>query len=392
MPVQIISGGHSPTGETIEHRAGGGHHTGGHLSQKMSENTLDTQMPNGPSFVLHSYGRRQGMTSLTPATGGKTRGVPAEGVGGFSQCWYPVALSSEVAKGQVVGREFLDGRVIVYRGDDGEARVQSAYCRHLGADLAVGEVQGNDVVCAFHHWQYGPDGMCTKIPAGVKAIPRQARLFAYPTVETLGLVWAFNGVEPLYPVPSFPTYPTDSLEVRPVETRSWPVPPYVLLTNSMDFQHLQVVHGMTLDAEPADIEMEGYQYEYEVDGKLPNFGRMHQRIKCFGNNTITFTMSVEGGPEILAAFAGVPTRAGCRGFNLAAAPRGDGGPDDEARVEQALSVAHAMVTQLQEQDEPILDTIRFREDVLIEADKALIKFFRYLREYPRTHPGDGLIN
>jgi nitrite reductase/ring-hydroxylating ferredoxin subunit len=330
--------------------------------------------------------------STTTAHGPGGRGIPPEGVGGFSQCWFPVALSAEVEPGQLVGKDFLDGRVVVYRGEDGRARVHSAYCRHLGADLSVGDVEGNDVRCPFHHWQYGPDGGCTRIPAGVSRIPPLAKLFAYPVAESLGLIWAFNGTEPQYDVPAFPTYPSERLQVRTYETRRWHVDPFVLLSNSMDFQHLRELHGMKMDFDPADIVMDGYEYEFQVDGELPNFGMLHQHIKCYGNNAITLTMTASDNVEILGAFAGTPVKGGCRGFNIAATPKSAGGEDEDMRVEQVMFMSDAMMTQLQNEDAPVMDTIRFREDILIDADRALARFFRYNRDFPRAHPGDGLVN
>lgn len=68
----------------------------------------------------------------------------------FSQSWFPVCLTTEVPVGTIIGRDFLDGRVIVYRGQDGVARIQSAYCPHLGADLWVGKLVEDRVHCTFH--------------------------------------------------------------------------------------------------------------------------------------------------------------------------------------------------------------------------------------------------
>ncbi|MCG8612098.1 MAG: Rieske (2Fe-2S) protein, partial [Pseudomonadales bacterium] len=49
--------------------------------------------------------------------------MPKEGDDGlFSQSWFPVCLSSEVDKGQIRGENFLDGRIIVCRGEDGVVR------------------------------------------------------------------------------------------------------------------------------------------------------------------------------------------------------------------------------------------------------------------------------
>ena len=41
-----------------------------------------------------------------------------------------------------------DGRVVVWRGEDGRAHVTSAFCPHLGASLEAGDVVGQRVRCA----------------------------------------------------------------------------------------------------------------------------------------------------------------------------------------------------------------------------------------------------
>ena len=48
------------------------------------------------------------------------RTLPAEGEDGqYSQTWYPVCLSDELGDADIVGREFLGGRVIAFRDDNG---------------------------------------------------------------------------------------------------------------------------------------------------------------------------------------------------------------------------------------------------------------------------------
>ncbi|MGH7925776.1 MAG: aromatic ring-hydroxylating oxygenase subunit alpha, partial [Candidatus Binatus sp.] len=127
-------------------------------------------------------------TIATPrAHGARSSKLRHKQPAGFHQSWYAIARSDEVRAGEVIGRDFLDGRAIAYRGENGQAVVMNAYCRHLGADLSMGKVFGNDIRCAFHHWQYGPDGGCTKIPASEK-IPKAARMFKYPTAEKWGLI------------------------------------------------------------------------------------------------------------------------------------------------------------------------------------------------------------
>src|SRR5262245_50333787 len=50
--------------------------------------------------------------------------IPAEGENGlFTESWFPICPSFEVTPGKVVGKSFLDGRVVVYRTDDGQPHV-----------------------------------------------------------------------------------------------------------------------------------------------------------------------------------------------------------------------------------------------------------------------------
>jgi len=83
------------------------------------------------------WGRRSGVLSCAGdggAVGWPARCEPAlEGTDGYYQNWYPIGFAREVGVGQVVAKDFLDGRVVMYRGASGRVAVLSAYRRHLGA-------------------------------------------------------------------------------------------------------------------------------------------------------------------------------------------------------------------------------------------------------------------
>ena len=311
--------------------------------------------------------------------------MPRQGSDGYDQTWYPIVLSREVGVGQVVAREFLDGRVIVYRGESGRVSVLSAYCRHLGADLSLATVVGDDIRCAFHHWQYGADGACTRIPVADR-VPRGVALYRFPCAEAWGLVWAFNGPEPLFDVPHFPVAIPD-LVFRTVEACDLPVDPWMLLTNSVDFQHLRVLHGLRIDCDPGTIAFRDHSVEYDVVFEDPNLGVFEQHVKVFGTNTITLSGRMAGA-DLLTLFSGVPLPGGhTRGW-VVTATRGDG---DEAAVAARLAAGEAFFLGLIAEDNPIMQTIHFREDVLLPADRALSRFLAYVRGYPRAHPSADFI-
>ena len=114
------------------------------------------------------------------------RPQPDETTTGFHQSWFPLALADDVQAGQVIGRDFLGTRVILYRDATGRAVVQGAFCPHLGADLSVGQVVEGQIRCAYHHWRFDCAGTCVDIPAGDR-IPPGARIPTYPSAEAWGL-------------------------------------------------------------------------------------------------------------------------------------------------------------------------------------------------------------
>jgi phenylpropionate dioxygenase-like ring-hydroxylating dioxygenase large terminal subunit len=316
------------------------------------------------------------------ADSGRQTAKPRKAVNGLHQCWYAIARSNEVESGKVIGRDFLEGRAIVYRGESGHAVVTSAFCRHLGADLSIGQVVGDDIRCAFHHWQYGADGVCRKIPASEK-IPKAARLFKFPTAEKWGLIWAFNGEHPLFDVPDFPNFAESDLDYRTDHAFDLPVEPWVPFTNSMDFQHLRVLHGLKIECDPDRIEVGDYRIEYDVRFEDPKLGIFDQSIRVTGTNTIALAGRLNG-MNILSMATGTPTPDGrTHGWSVTATPRAEG---NDSEREQRMQIGHAFFSRLIEEDEPIMKTIRMREGLLIDADRALARFFQYVKRFPTARP------
>lgn len=307
---------------------------------------------------------------------------------GFHQSWYAVALSHEVAPGKVIGRDFLDGRVVIFRGEDGAARVMSAYCSHLGADLSVGSVVGNEIRCAFHHWQYGDRGRCTRIPAS-ESIPPRAGQLAFPTAERWGLIWAFNGPEPLFDPPAFRSFGPDDLAWRvapyPVV---YPVEPWVLISNSHDLQHLIVLHKLKFPRGGLEnIAVGQYTLEHDIAFETPDGAWFEQKVRVIGTNTVAFTRKSPQGVS-LDMWTGTPMSGGrTRGYIVSAAERPPADdPGAAAMVEQILAMTHGFISAIIQEDDPIMMTIRFREGVLVSTDRELALYLKYVRAFPRANP------
>jgi phenylpropionate dioxygenase-like ring-hydroxylating dioxygenase large terminal subunit/putative sterol carrier protein len=157
--------------------------------------------------------------------------------------WYAVALSHEIAPGQLVPVSCFGQELVVWRTDDGEMAVFDAYCPHLGAHLGHGAlVDGGCVVCPFHQWRFGADGRCTGIPYS-DHIPPQAALRRYPVRERNGaiLVWHHHaGVEPYLEIPELP-----SEGWTPMRWETFAVEMHIIDIgeNGVDVGHFPIVHG-----------------------------------------------------------------------------------------------------------------------------------------------------
>lgn len=308
----------------------------------------------------------------------------------FPQCWYPIAMSSELDRGQVVGRDFLGGRVICYRGANGQATVLSAYCRHLGTDLAQGEVVGDNIRCGFHYWQFGQDGRCAHIPVSDR-IPDDASLFDFPTAESLGLVWAFNGAEATYDVPTFPDTDLSKLEIRTGEIGHMPFPHWLATANSMDMQHLEVVHGVPNEVDLDTIDIDTFHIEYDMVWHDPTFGKIEQHIKDFGSNVVMI-IGTMGGMELSQFFAGRPTTSDeSFGYITVAVPTAEVQGVEPDIVQQQLDMAEGYARGLIADDQRLLKGVRFRVDRLLPADRALSRWLRYLDHMPKANPAAKLI-
>jgi len=318
------------------------------------------------------------------------RGEPFEPQGhrGFDQCWYPLALASELVAGQVLGREFLNGKVVLFRTQRGEPHVMSAYCRHLGADLSIGTVVGDELRCPFHYWHYNAAGRCSHIPAG-DAPPPRAQLFKFPTAESIGLIWAFNGENPLYSVPRF-DIPDSELELRvwrnPNET---PVDHSLFFLNAFDLQHFRAVHGMEIAFDPADVTTRDYTIDHVFRATTPEFGPIIQHRTLWGTNALT-TWNMRGTRRLFMAHVtcALPGNR-CQGYIVNATPRDSA--DQEGVAATVLADAQAYARRVTQEDVPIMRTIHFRQDQLTNSDRLLAEGIRWIRAYPRANPAESLL-
>jgi phenylpropionate dioxygenase-like ring-hydroxylating dioxygenase large terminal subunit len=286
---------------------------------------------------------------------------------GFHRSWYPVCVAAQLGEQAVIGRDFLGTRVVAWRDADGKPVVQTAWCPHLGADLSLGKIVEGRLRCPYHHWSFESGGACTHIPTGDK-IPSAARIFAYPAAEAWGLVWAFNGEQADFAPPVLPGAEEGEIEFEAVERGERPWDTWVAVSNGVDFQHLRTLHGMpaTTMPETLDVDAGGIEFKVESPHHL-----QHGRIT--GTNTFAQHLRL-GGMDMFQMFTGAPIAPNrSNGFFVVGVPKGQA---------KRLPEVRAMVDRLNEEDAPVLNTMRFRRGLLTASDRHLARYLKYVEEFP----------
>jgi 3-ketosteroid 9alpha-monooxygenase subunit A len=164
--------------------------------------------------------------------------------------WFIAAYSDAVSAGEVLPMRYFGKELVLWRGDDGRARVLDAYCAHYGAHMAHGgRVHGNLLECPFHAWRWDQDGIAREIPYS-RVIPPQAKrkdcVPSWPTCEVNGFIWIWyhpDRVPPLWDVQPVEEVACD--DWTPPTRFEWNIYSSLenMADNNVDISHFKYVHG-----------------------------------------------------------------------------------------------------------------------------------------------------
>jgi phenylpropionate dioxygenase-like ring-hydroxylating dioxygenase large terminal subunit len=155
--------------------------------------------------------------------------------------WFTVAFSDEVAPGTVLRRKFMGEDVVIYRTAAGVLRVVEPYCPHLGAHLGYGgKVQGEEIVCPFHHFRFDPSGVCVGTGYGTSPPRATLRQWTSQAVNGVIAIWRHADGEP--PSWELPAIPVEDFP-KPVEHTATIIDhPQDIVENGVDIGHVGPVH------------------------------------------------------------------------------------------------------------------------------------------------------
>lgn len=211
----------------------------------------------------------------------------------YPASWYLFGACRELDRGPV-SKTMLGRRLVAFRGEGGALAVMDAHCSHMGADLGCGRIEGDAVVCPYHNWRYGPDGVCTQAP-GVAQPPRFARQRVFPAIERHGYVFFFHGAEPLFPLPFFLGENADDYAAGRVFRYEADCSWFVNSAHAFDRQHFDAVHDRRLLA-PPEIDCPApfarrNRYRAEVLGRTP----LDRVLRHTAGRHVAISLTVWGG-------------------------------------------------------------------------------------------------
>lgn len=312
--------------------------------------------------------------------------------------WHPVMYAADLAEApqRVV---LLDELLVVVRLG-GEVRCFPDLCAHRGTALSLGWVEEDQLRCAYHGWTYGPDGVCTSIPArhGTN-IPKRARLHPFLVAEKDGLIWVCLDDEPYYPLPEFPQFEDSAFHVATIPSYDWNCSATRRVENYVDFAHFPWIHDGILASrnhpevpdhpvwrEGAELRFEGVRMEppttskgtdLDADGK-PIHSRTEYRL--FMPFSILLHQIYDDGKEFLLFMAACPiSRKRTRSFTFNARNYALDEDDDKyIRFQQEIVGQDRPVSESQRPEELPMDLsaelhIRGVDKVSIEYRKWLVQ-------------------
>lgn len=218
----------------------------------------------------------------------------------YARGWYVIGNAASVSH-KPRQLDVFGTKLVAYRGrEDNEVHVLDAYCPHMGGDLCGGEVKGNSVLCPFHLWSWGADGVCDDIPYARK-IPDKAVIKSWPVLEKNGLVFVWQDPENNPPIPE--QEPREMADWYSGEWTDWEMAAIPigsqgreLVDNMADMAHFGPIHYSTVKS--FKNTMDGHIFkQYMVGG--------HQILTEGDEGLITSVATYEGPAYMTTTMTGM---------------------------------------------------------------------------------------
>jgi len=243
----------------------------------------------------------------------------------YARGWHCLGKASDYTE-QPRKLEYFGTKLVAFRGEaDNTVHIVDAYCPHMGADLSLGTVKNDSIICPFHGWSWGGDGVCNDIPYA-KRIPTRAVIRSWPTLEENGLLFVWNDPEGNPPIAA--QRPQRNEDYFSGAWTDWATAQFTihsncreLVDNMADIAHFGPVHYFKIN-EFRNVQ-DGhrfYQYAQGSHAILEDGSTGLASVACYEGPaymTTTMTGSMKGTPmKVHLLVAHVPVDTECFHINF----------------------------------------------------------------------------
>lgn len=308
--------------------------------------------------------------------------------------WYIASPSHALPKEKVKSVEVCGQRIVIFRGEDGQVRALDAYCPHLGTDLGIGQVDGNWIRCAFHHWAFDETGQCQNIPCQPE-IPIKAKLQAYATEEKYGFIWIYPDTSAPERVADFDELKGKAIEIQYDRAFERSCHHHICMMNGIDAQHLKTIHHLDIKMELSlDQDDSGTQIDFTMRGQFPQTTFRERLGQRFLGSTYEYSMRYAHGciglltmmknvrlfPPLHMIFAYTPIALGRTQIQPIYVTEKRQGIIGWLISQFLLLCTRLAYYMLRDEDGEIYDNIRFNPKVLLSIDTPLVQYMEYVNQ------------
>jgi hypothetical protein len=165
------------------------------------------------------------------------------------------------------------------------------------------------------------------------------------------------------------------------------------MCNTADFNHIQVVHGVTMDdPNPVDsVEWDQWGFTYPFRGTTADGMRLDFKVSIVGTNVYREESEINGRRRFVLNPC-TPTKFGqYDSYSVIGTLKGDT-PEEMAAADEYNVWSKEFQNNLLADDVPIMNKMRFRPEMLTKSDLVLGRYLRFLRAFPRAHPARDFIS
>lgn len=304
--------------------------------------------------------------------------------------WYLVTASKDIPPATVKSFDICGQRIAIFRGTDGQVSALDAYCPHMGTDLGIGSVEGNQVRCFFHHWAFDGNGHCQDIPCQ-EHIPPSATLQYYAIEEKYDFIWIYPDCIAPTTVTEFDELNGEQLAIVADHPLKRQCHHHICMINGIDVQHLRTVHQLPVELE-LSLQQSGEQIDFTLSGEFLNTNwrerlcrailgpryaySMRYAHGCLG--LLTMMKEVRWIPNLYMLYAYRPMDSGETLIQPIYVAKKRPGVLGWIITQLLLWLTRLSYYGLRGEDGKIYDNIHFSPDRLLPIDTPIIHYIKYV--------------